>query len=333
MTAQAVIESNHRSARRSFAARLREEGLTLSRREPRVLQVNTGKLCNIACAHCHVNAGPGRKEIMAPETMERILEWLKGAPIDLIDLTGGTPEMVSGFRHFVESARAMGKRVMDRCNLTILNEPGYEWVGSFHARHAVEIVASMPCYTPENVNAQRGEGVFDSSIAALQELNRLGYGRDPELVLNLVYNPVGADLPPPQAQLEADYKRELEAHFGIVFNQLYAIANMPIARFASYLKRRAQYESYLQLLIDSFNPAAAEGLMCRDTISVDWRGAVYDCDFNQQLGLGLGEGGAPLPLWDVDLATWQSRPIRTGPHCFGCAAGQGSSCGGSTVSE
>jgi len=220
---------------------------------------------------------------------------------------------------------------MVRCNLTILNEPSYEWVADFHAKNGVEIVASMPCYSPDNVNAQRGEGVFDSSIRALQALNELGYGRDPALPLHLVYNPNGAKLPPPQAELEADYKRELHTHFDIVFNQLYAITNMPVARFTSYLKRNGHYANYLQLLRDSFNPASVEGLMCRDTISVDWQGAVFDCDFNQQIGLHLGKGYRPLSLWELDLDDWTKRPIRTGEHCYGCTAGQGSSCGGAVA--
>jgi radical SAM/Cys-rich protein len=220
---------------------------------------------------------------------------------------------------------------MDRCNLTILNEPGYEWVADFHASHGVEIVASMPCYSPENVNAQRGEGVFDSSIRALQTLNSKGYGREAALKLDLVYNPVGASLPPDQAELEADYKRELKAHFGIVFNQLYAITNMPIARYTSYLKRQGGYADYMQLLLNSFNPASVDGLMCRDTISVDWEGGIYDCDFNQQMGLHHGERSEAKKVWTLDLETWARMPILTGTHCYGCTAGQGSSCGGATV--
>lgn len=314
-----------------FRDHLDRHGLHLQRLSPRVLQVNTGKLCNLTCVHCHVNAGPRRKEIISRDTIDRVLKWLEGTEIDRVDLTGGTPEMIPDFQHLVTAIRTMGKRVMSRCNLTILNEPGYEWVADFHAGNRVEVVASMPCYCPENVNAQRGEGVFDSSIAALQTLNCLGYGSDPELVLDLVYNPNGAKLPPPQAELEADYKRELWKHFGIRFNHLYAITNMPIARFTSYLKRAGEYESYMQLLLENFNPASVEGLMCRDTISVDWQGAVYDCDFNQQLQMGLGDGNSPLKLWHLDLSTWLQRPIRSGPHCFGCSAGQGSSCGGATA--
>lgn len=314
-----------------FDATLSSHGLQLIRKSPRVLQINTGKLCNLTCVHCHVNAGPRRKEIMTREAVDKVLEWLRGTEIETVDLTGGTPEMIPDFRYFVESIRAMGRTVMDRCNLTILNEPGYEWVADFHAEQGVQIVASMPCYCPKNVNEQRGEGVFDSSIKALQTLNRLGYGSKPELLLDLVYNPNGAMLPPDQGELEADYKRELKAHFGIVFNKLYAITNMPIARFTSYLKRQGQYAEYMQLLLENFNAASVDGLMCRDTISVDWEGRVYDCDFNQQLGLQHGSKDAPRLLWDLNLDAWAALPIQAGAHCYGCTAGQGSSCGGATI--
>lgn len=314
-----------------FIDHLSEHQLGLTRQAPRVLQVNIGKLCNLTCVHCHVNAGPRRKEIIRRETVDQIFDWLEGTDIEVVDLTGGTPEMIPDFRYMVKRIRAMGKRVMDRCNLTILNEPCYEWVADFHAEHGVEIVASMPCYCPKNVNEQRGDGVFDSSIKALQTLNALGYGTEPHLKLDLVYNPNGATLPPEQAGLEVDYKRELKAHFGIVFGQLYAITNMPIARFTSYLKREGVYADYMQLLLDNFNPDSVEGLMCRDTINVDWEGRVYDCDFNQQLGLVHGEQAAPLMVWDVNLAEWQKLPILTASHCYGCTAGQGSSCGGATV--
>jgi len=311
-----------------FESTLAANGRRLRRAAPRVLQVNTGKLCNLTCVHCHVNAGPKRKEIMSRATINRVLAWLDGSGIELVDLTGGTPEMVPDFRAFVESIRGMGKRVMTRCNLTIVNEPGYEWVADFYRTHGIEVVASMPCYSPENVNAQRGEGVFDSSILALRKLNERGYGKTAELPLDLVYNPNGAKLPPPQAELEADYKREMAAHFGIVFHRLYAITNMPIARFASYLKREGAYADYLALLAASFNPGSVDGLMCRDTISVDWEGRVYDCDFNQQLDLHHRAGDDALRIWNLDTSDWANRPIRTGVHCYGCTAGQGSSCGG-----
>lgn len=321
------------SAIPEFKATLASFDLKLVRRPARVLQINTGKLCNLTCIHCHVNAGPHRKEIMARETIERVLSWVEAGGIEVVDLTGGTPEMIPDFRYFVERLRSMGRRVMNRCNLTILNEPSYEWVADFHTKHTVEIVASMPCYSPENVNAQRGEGVFDSSIRALRILNKKGYGSVPELKLDLVYNPVGADLPPDQSELEADYKRELNRHFGIVFNRLYAITNMPIARFASYLKRQGRHTDYMRLLLNSFNPASVEGLMCSDTISVDWLGNVYDCDFNQQMGMAHRDGGESVKLWNLDLNDWLQRPIMTASHCYGCTAGQGSGCGGATVKE
>lgn len=322
-----------------FNTTLSSQGLSLERLAPRVLQINTGKLCNLTCVHCHVNAGPKRKEIMERETVDWILNWLELTDIETVDLTGGTPEMIPDFRHMVDAIVEMGRTVMVRCNLTILNEPGYEWVADYHASRKVHIVASMPCYSPENVNAQRGDGVFDSSILALQNLNKLGYGEDPELKLDLVYNPNGAKLPPAQDELEADYKVELEKHFGIVFNQLYAITNMPIARFTSYLKRQGGYAEYMQLLLESFNPASVEGLMCRDTISVDWEGGIYDCDFNQQMGMhhgnpSTGSGQAdsgPTKVWNLELKDWMQMPILTGAHCYGCTAGQGSSCGGATV--
>jgi len=315
----------------NFMTTLSQRGLTLSRQAPRVLQINTGKICNLSCVHCHVNAGPRRKEIMTRKTVDRILNWLRETDMAVVDLTGGTPEMIPDFRYFVQSIRAMGREVIDRCNLTILNQPGYEWVADFHAEHGVHIVASMPCYSPENVNEQRGDGVFDSSIKALQALNQLGYGSDPALQLDLVYNPNGGALPPEQTALEADYKRELKTHFDIIFNQLFAITNMPIARFTSYLKRQGGYAEYMQLLLENFNSASIDGLMCRDTISVGWEGDLFDCDFNQQMNLQHGPKAEPHRLWDLELADWAQRPIQTGVHCYGCTAGQGSSCGGATV--
>jgi radical SAM/Cys-rich protein len=275
-----------------------------------------------------VNAGPKRKEIMTREMIDRVIEWFARSGIPTIDLTGGAPEMIPDFRYFIEQVKALrpSRQVIDRSNLTILREPGYEGLAQFLARHRVEIIASMPCYTVENVNAQRGEGVFDSSIEALRVLNSLGYGGD--LPLHLVYNPVGGFLPGPQAELEADYKRELKKSFGIVFNSLYAITNLPIARFASYLRRNNQLEEYMQLLVDNFNPATVSGLMCRNTISVSWTGEVFDCDFNQMLKMNWQNGIRPLHLWDLDPAAVENRQILTGNHCFGCTAGAGSSCGG-----
>jgi len=315
-----------------FAERLDWGGLQLRRARPEILQVNVGKLCNLTCVHCHVNAGPKRKEIMAHNTIDRIIDWLAKTEIPTVDLTGGAPEMIPDFRYFIKRVKEMepARHVIDRCNLTILLEPSYEGLGKFLAANNVEIIASMPCYSAENVNAQRGEGVFEGSIAALRRLNSLGYGIKPELPLHLVYNPVGAFLPPPQDELEADFKRELKKHFGIVFNKLYALSNLPIGRFASYLRHSGKLEEYMDLLIHAFNPATINGLMCRNTISVGWRGEVYDCDFNQQLGMqwSCNGGSKRLFLWDIDPDSLEDREIMTGAHCFGCTAGAGSTCGG-----
>jgi radical SAM/Cys-rich protein len=315
----------------TFDAALEAHGLKLRRARPRVLQINVGKLCNLTCVHCHVNAGPHRREVMRRETVDRILAWQDSARLPIVDLTGGAPEMIPDFRYFIERLRendAVGT-IIDRCNLTILLGPGHEGLAEFLAAHRVEIVASMPCYSAENVNEQRGEGVFDASIAALQRLNSIGYGIDPELPLHLVFNPNGAKLPPAQAELEADYKRELRAHFGIEFNRLYTITNLPVSRFASWLRHNGKYEEYLDLLIEAFNPAIVDGLMCRDTINVSWGGEVFDCDFNQMLKLPMGGGRrATRYLWDLDPESLEGEPIATGHHCFGCTAGAGSSCGG-----
>jgi radical SAM/Cys-rich protein len=315
-----------------FAEKLGAHSLSLRRARPEILQVNVGKLCNLTCMHCHVDAGPKRKEIMTRETVDRIINWLAKTDIPTVDLTGGAPEMITDFRYFIEGAKKLrpSRHVIDRCNLTILREPGYEDLSEFLAINQVEIIASMPCYSPENVNAQRGEGVFEGSIAALRLLNSLGYGTNPELPLHLVYNPVGAFLPSSQAKLEADYKHEFAAHFGIVFNKLYTITNLPIGRFASYLRHNDKLGDYMRMLIDAFNPATIKGLMCRNTISVGWRGEVYDCDFNQQLRMQWSSNreNEPLFLWDIDPDSLEDRQIMTGDHCFGCTAGAGSSCGG-----
>ncbi|WFB34528.1 arsenosugar biosynthesis radical SAM protein ArsS [Kiritimatiellota bacterium B12222] len=313
----------------SFEDVLTQHGKWLERSDAKILQINVGKMCNLACVHCHVGAGPTRKEIMTRACMEKIMDWSEDNPLPVVDLTGGAPEMFPHFRELVTWFRSRGVQVMDRCNLTILLQPGYEWGAEFLREKQVEIVASMPCYSPENVNAQRGNGVFDESIEALQRLNRLGYGIDDHLKLNLVYNPNGAFLPPDQAELEAVYKQELAEHFGIQFHHLYALTNLPVSRFASYLKQRGNYEEYLQLLKDNFNPGSIQGLMCRDTLSVDWEGRVFDCDFNQQMEMHTGFNGEAQYLWDLDLRRWKQTEIRTAPHCFGCTAGQGSSCGGS----
>ncbi len=316
-----------------FSAKLAEHSLPLRHKRTEVLQVNVGKLCNLTCVHCHVNAGPKRKEIMTRETIDRTIEWLAETDIPTVDLTGGAPEMIPDFRYFVERLKALTppRHIIDRCNLTILLEPGFEDFAEFLARHEIEIVASMPCYSPDNVNAQRGNGVFDASIKALQVLNSLGYGTDPRLPLHLVYNPNGAFLPGPQAELEADYKRELQEHFGIVFNHLYTITNLPVSRFASWLKNNNKLDEYMQLLIENFNPATVNGLMCRNTINVSWRGEVFDCDFNQMLKMQWRDRDQPLSLWDVDPDQVENREILTGTHCFGCTAGTGSSCGGALI--
>jgi radical SAM/Cys-rich protein len=312
-----------------FAERLAADCLSLRHTRTEVMQVNVGKLCNLTCMHCHVNAGPKRKEIMTRETIDRIINWLANTDIPTVDLTGGAPEMIPDFRYFVERVKALqpSRNVIDRCNLTILLERGYKDLAQFLKRKKVEIIASMPCYSPKNVNAQRGDGVFDASIAALKLLNKLGFGVAGDLPLHLVYNPVGPFLPPLQVELEEDFKRELFLHFGIVFNKLYTITNLPIGRFASYLRHNNRLEEYMDLLIGAFNPATIGGLMCRNTISVGWRGEVYDCDFNQQLGMQW-KNGEPVFLWNVNPTEIENRAIMTGDHCFGCTAGAGSSCGG-----
>ena len=315
-----------------FPRTLADHNLSCNRKRTDILQLNLGKLCNLTCVHCHVNAGPKRREIITRETIDRILGWLADTEIHTVDLTGGAPEMMPEFRYLVGILRKMPQveTIIDRCNLTILLEPGYEWLADFLAVHHVKIVASMPCYELKNVDAQRGDGVFDSSIRALQLLNRLGYGRGSDLPLDLVYNPVGDFLPPDQTELEADYKRELKKNFDIDFHRLYTLTNMPIGRFASWLKHSGKLDAYMQLLIEAFNPASVTGLMCRNTLSVGWRGEVYDCDFNQQLGMRW-KNAAPLFIWDLDPERLEGRPIAMGDHCFGCTAGSGSSCGGALV--
>jgi radical SAM/Cys-rich protein len=327
-----VPSVNDRSVSQSFSRTLANHGLTLRRARTEILQLNVGKLCDLTCVHCHVNAGPKRKEVITRETLDRILNWVKRTTVPTVDITGGAPEMVPDFRYLVEELRKMSRiaRIIDRCNLTILVEPGYEWVGEFLAAKRVEIVASMPCYQPANVNAQRGEGVFDLSIRGLQLLNRLGYGRQADLKLDLVYNPNGDLLPPGQTELEADYKRELKLSFDIDFDRLYTITNMPIGRFAAWLKHAGRLPAYLDLLAGAFNPASVPGVMCRNTLSVGWRGEVYDCDFNQQLGLQW-RNEKPLFVWDLDPKHLEGRAITVGNHCFGCTAGAGSSCGGALI--
>ena len=292
------------------------------------LQVNLGYKCNQSCVHCHVNAGPNRTEMMDATTLALIPQVLSARNIATLDLTGGAPELHPSFRDLVRTARAQGVRVIDRCNLTILFEPGQDGLAEFLAAQQVDVVASMPCYSAANVDKQRGDGVFDLSIAALQKLNQLGYGQPGGLSLNLVYNPQGPSLPPNQQALQADYKRELFAHFGIVFNDLFALTNMPIQRFGSTLVSKGTFDSYLTLLKDSFQPQNLAGVMCRNTVSVDWQGWLSDCDFNQQLGLPLGNSGLRRHLGDLLKTGLDDQPIRVAGHCYGCTAGQGSSCGG-----
>ena len=293
------------------------------------LQVNLGYKCNQSCLHCHVNAGPNRTEMMDADTLALIPQVLAARGLRTLDLTGGAPELHAGFRELVRKARALGVRVIDRCNLTILFEPGQDGLAEFLAEQRVDIVASMPCYSAANVDKQRGEGVFDLSIAALQKLNQLGYGRAGSgLSLNLVYNPQGPSLPPEQQALQADYKRELLAHFGIVFNELYALTNMPIQRFGSTLVSKGTFDGYMDLLKGSFQQQNLAGVMCRNTVSVDWQGWLSDCDFNQQLGLPLGTTGLQRHLRDLLSSGINEQPIRVAGHCYGCTAGQGSSCGG-----
>lgn len=315
-----------------FESALARDQLTLRRGRLEVLQINLGRLCNQTCVHCHVEAGPRRTEIMPRAVADRVLDWLAASDVVTVDITGGAPELNPSFRYLVESVRALSARrhLIDRCNLTVLFEPGQEDLGEFVARHQVEIIASLPCYLEENVDRQRGRGAFEGSIRALRKLNGLGYGIDPSLPLNLVFNPIGAKLPPGQAELEADYKAELKARFGIVFNRLYTLTNLPIGRFAAQLRREGAFDEYLELLANAFNAATLDGLMCRNTLSVGWRGEVYDCDFNQMLGLQW-RNGRPLFLWDIDPAALDGREIITGNHCLGCSAGAGSSCGGALV--
>lgn len=296
-----------------------------------VLQLNVGRVCNQTCVHCHVDAGPDRRESMSREVADACLRVLAETEIPTLDITGGAPEMNVNFRRLVAEGRRLGRHVIDRSNLTILLAPGYRDLPEFLAEQGVEVVASLPCYTLDNVDAQRGDGVFEQSIAALQRLNAVGYGQPASgLVLTLVFNPGGPSLPPPQAQLEADYRRELQARYGIRFNRLFTLTNLPVGRFLHRLVQDGRYDAYMQRLVDAFNPAAVEGVMCRSTLSVEWDGRLHDCDFNQILGLGL-EPAAPSNIRDFDLARLARRRILTGQHCYGCTAGAGSSCQGAIL--
>ena len=328
-----------------FAAALADSGLyPLRATGVQVLQVNVGKLCNQTCHHCHVDAGPDRREAMSRETAELCIAALERSAIPTLDITGGAPELNPNFRWLVERARALGRHVMDRCNLTILQTAAQADLAEFLAAHQVEIIASLPYFQADRTDAQRGEGVYDASIAALQKLNTLGYG-DPSgaLKLNLVYNPAGAFLPPTQRSIEADFRRELRRRHGVNFNSLYTITNMPISRFLEFLERSGNYERYMEKLVSAYNPAAAAGVMCRTMVSVGWDGTLYDCDFNQMLELPVGEGQADAAARDIRhirdfatgapaalaaLAALAQRKIVIGQHCYGCTAGSGSSCGG-----
>jgi radical SAM/Cys-rich protein len=326
--------SNHGA--QDFNKALQRHGLgeALNRAQVHTLQINVGKRCNQACHHCHVDAGPKRTEQMTRATAERLITLLEASPeVAVVDITGGAPELNPQFRYLVEAARSLNRHVIDRCNLTILLEPEQHDLAGFLARNQVEIIASLPCYSASNVDAQRGRGVFGRSITALQALNALGYGQTgSDLLLNLVYNPGGTALPPEQGALQADYKARLAEDFGIVFNKLYTLSNMPIARFRNALERAGTYEDYMQRLVDSFNPSTVPHLMCRDQVSVSWDGQLHDCDFNQMLMMPLGggcKGAVPQTLWDLSSFRALSRtPIATDAHCFGCTAGSGSSCGG-----
>jgi radical SAM/Cys-rich protein len=296
-----------------------------------ILQINVGRKCNQTCRHCHVDAGPDRTEMMPDAVVDRVLEIIDATPIPVVDITGGAPELHRRWREIVVRARAAGKHVMDRCNLTITRLPNYAYLPEFFAEHQVEVVASLPHFRQKGTDSQRGDGVFEESIAALKQLNELGYGEpDTGLVLNLVTNPVGTFLPGPQQTLEAEWRRQMERLYGIRFNSLFTITNMPISRFLEFLQESQRLESYMETLVNAFNPAAAAGVMCRTTLSVGWDGTLYDCDFNQMLEMPV-HPRAPRTVFEFDLDELNGREVVLGPHCFACTAGAGSSCGGATA--
>lgn len=302
---------------------------SINRNDLEILQVNLGYLCNLSCTHCHVNAGPNRTELMDRETIDQLLHFIDLHNIATLDLTGGAPEMNPHFKYLVRAALDKGVKVIDRCNLTILMEPGYQDIASFLAQNQVEIVASLPCYMEDNVDKQRGKGTFNASIAALKKLNQLGYGKQgSDLILNLVFNPQGATLPPEQKTLELSYKQHLKEQFDVVFNQLFAMTNLPIQRFGSVLISKGEFHQYLQLLEDNFQLENLNQVMCKNTLSVDWQGYVYDCDFNQMLDLPLGSAKQKTHINGLTQQSLAGQPIATLQHCYGCTAGQGSSCGG-----
>jgi radical SAM/Cys-rich protein len=321
----AAIVPRYISRVNRFEHRLAEHGLALERAGLQTLQLNVGRKCNQACRHCHVDAAPWRTEMMNAATAQRVADWINAHRPPIVDITGGAPELNEHFRFLVEVSRTAGAHVIDRNNLTIIEEPGFEYLPVYLAGHEVEVIASLPCYSAENVNRQRGNGVFEKSISALRKLNAAGYGTS--LPLNLVYNPLGPKLPGPQQELEADYKEVLLREFGIVFNRLYTITNQPIARFAEDLRRQGNWDEYLELLATSFNPETVAGLMCKTTLSVDYEGRLYDCDFNQMLDMKI-RNGRDLFLWDITPDTLARRAIQTGDHCLACTAGSGSSCTG-----
>ena len=329
---QLRILNNGGTSPRQFDDALGESGLfPLTGTGIEILQINVGKLCNQTCKHCHVDAGPDRTESMTSETADLCLAALAATNIATVDITGGAPELNPNFRRIATEAVRLGRHVIDRCNLSILLLPSQKGLAEFLAEHRIEIVASLPYFLAERTDAQRGEGVFDKSIEALRLLNKLGYGDEGSgLRLNLVYNPTGAFLPPPQAAVEADFKRELRDRYGVVFNSLYAITNMPISRFLEFLLGSGNYDRYMQKLVQAYNPVAAAGVMCRNMLSVGWDGTLYDCDFNQMLELPIGFG-APAHIRDFAVGGLDRRQIVTGQHCFGCTAGAGSSCGGTTA--
>jgi len=316
-----------------FAEKIRQNGDSFRKRKVDVLQINMGKYCNQACLHCHVEAGPTRKEMMTLATVESVLRFLEKSDIDKVDITGGAPELNPHFDTLVERCIQLGRHVMDRCNLTVIFEPGKGYLPDFFQKNRVELICSLPCYTEENVDQQRGKGTFDQSIRALQLLNRLGYGvQDTGLELQLVYNPVGAHLPPPQDRLERDYRKILKEKYGIVFNHLYCLTNMPITRFEKFLKLRNEYHQYVELIESAFNPATLDKVMCRNLLSVGWEGSIYDCDFNQMLELPMrNQQGKPLMIWDLGTNSLEDQSIIVGDHCYACTAGAGSSCGGSLI--
>jgi radical SAM/Cys-rich protein len=314
----------------AFDAKLAENRMfPLVRDAVKTLQINVGKLCNQACQHCHVDAGPNRAEIMPARVADRVIELLAASPsIETVDITGGAPELNPNFRRLVGAARRLGRHVIDRCNLTVLFETGMEDLPDFLAANRVEITASLPCYTEGNVDQQRGRGAFEKSIRALRLLNGLGYGQPgSELPLNLVYNPLGPSLPPAQEALEAEYKKHLREEFGVKFHRLFTLTNMPISRFAAFLRNTGKYDSYARLLANNFNANTVSGLMCRSLVSVGWDGKLYDCDFNQMLEIPAANETSPITIWNIsDLNGWRGRAIATARHCFGCTAGTGSSC-------